>query len=581
MSTTKSNETLKSCYIPLGKSFPCVFVAFDNNAKRFAIELNSDRQTILQLDDSIQYFDNGTNLIHFYDNQITSLDIKTPIIDKIDFPNVMKSFVGKTLAKKTLKHNLLQLKKALAKHIKFKRSQLIIKHEDYSEFILAHINNKHPDLIDYNGNLYSGARLIQNPCNLNEIIVMGCFMDNNIIIFNIKTNKYRKLSDDDNYNAILPKSLLCRGHSVHIAPKFEDEKNNYIVSTGCIKDRNSKIAHFAIFDCQRMKFIKLTNDDSNNDSDHENDNDDDNDDENDLDLNTQFCIVDCSEKHLTHGYGCETILYEKWLILIGSSHKDTRNQLSIFELDNGDSKNNKNNHKHKYKYKYKYKFPKLVYSCKMKNRYFEHGLIYRKFQTRENKIELYIFGGLFSSFKKSFLGYSIDFNKIKNDFDSNIKNSNQFINKIDTSFFTKNLEKIGMHTGRWYSFSYSMIDGDYLIMTGGDQGDKYSNNQIFYFDFIGCNWYKCEKTLPTGLTAHKSIVISEYNSIHIFGQKMRDVGYNDPIHWKINLYDIISSLKWKAIRLIWIGYLKNSQNVKCKFSIVPKDIINYITSFCV
>lgn len=50
--------------------------------------------------------------------------------------------------------------------------------------------------------------LIQNRCNSNEILIMGGAMDNNIVIFNIKTNKYSKLSDNDNIKEYYQKHLL-------------------------------------------------------------------------------------------------------------------------------------------------------------------------------------------------------------------------------------------------------------------------------------------------------------------------------------------------------------------------------------
>ena len=40
-------------------------------------------------------------------------------------------------------------------------------------------------------------------------------------------------------------------------------------------------------------------------------------------------------------------------------------------------------------------------------------------------------------------------------------------------------------------------------------------------------------------------------------------------------------IKWYKIRLIWIGYYKNTKNKQCLFSKIPKDITLHILKFCV
>ena len=44
-------------------------------------------------------------------------------------------------------------------------------------------------------------------------------------------------------------------------------------------------------------------------------------------------------------------------------------------------------------------------------------------------------------------------------------------------------------------------------------------------------------------------------------------------------YSLLGSVAWITKRLIWIAYLKNDDNDKCLFVLLPKDIIRYILSF--
>lgn len=46
-----------------------------------------------------------------------------------------------------------------------------------------------------------------------------------------------------------------------------------------------------------------------------------------------------------------------------------------------------------------------------------------------------------------------------------------------------------------------------------------------------------------------------------------------------NVYKFEDLVEWKILRLVWIGFHKNSQNKRCYISLLPKDIVNHVTKF--
>ena len=108
-------------------------------------------------------------------------------------------------------------------------------------------------------------------------------------------------------------------------------------------------------------------------------------------------------------------------------------------------------------------------------------------------------------------------------------------------------------------------------------------NKIIYFDIKTKKWSECKIELPLKITGHSSIFHKSTQKIHIIG------GYKDKInidnmlniHWKLDVFDIITELKneWELERIIWIGYLKNMANKHCYFQLLSKNVVQLIISW--
>ena len=65
---------------------------------------------------------------------------------------------------------------------------------------------------------------------------------------------------------------------------------------------------------------------------------------------------------------------------------------------------------------------------------------------------------------------------------------------------------------------------------------------------------------------HVSSSSTSTNILYVFG-------------FQVGCYTVRHRIKWDVIRVIWIGFYKNTDNDDCKFDCVGKDTIMYMLQF--
>ena len=88
-------------------------------------------------------------------------------------------------------------------------------------------------------------------------------------------------------------------------------------------------------------------------------------------------------------------------------------------------------------------------------------------------------------------------------------------------------------------------------------------------------WSVIRDVLPQPICAHRSTL--EDNIIYIVGGSSDCKHFDpDPNIKQLNCINVKYNMNWQLIRLLWIAYYKQQQNV---FAKLPKDIVDKISSF--
>ena len=155
-------------------------------------------------------------------------------------------------------------------------------------------------------------------------------------------------------------------------------------------------------------------------------------------------------------------------------------------------------------------------------------------------------------------------------------------------------------------FSYHVYGSRYLILIGGNIGDREILDSIIYYDIQCESWHLFDYKLPYPLQKHTSVLCYDSNisnnylilcvmgGIKTLFETYRVVHDDVPAQGNILNYTswkfgVLEDIHWEIERLVWIGYFKNEINTKdmedkdietdCGFGKLPKDVILHIFKF--
>ena len=453
----------------------------------------------------------------------------------------------------------------------------------------------------------SDIGLIENPTNLDELLLIGGYHKQDIFVYNKNRDKFIKAShhtDDfnifgiNNYQHPICNVNVVSGVDDYTTIVMGTYSKNYcsfytvfdnILHRWCDlsipgKDRTGRIyGLFNVYDASTHDELKKE---------------------------LKYGKVGINKYHF-HKTGFCINRYKKWLVITGGDYP-CHNKVSIFEIGNQIERY----------------LPKLIFKFKVKNKMFQykyHGSVIISTTSdddddddvadgddddsnNKNIIKLLLFGGELQMFHKSFCQITLNFdqiNKLQNIKQTRSRNGIgielQQLNEIkkkaisidyhpNQSISIANAQSVATiyRMGRLFYFSYHLINSQYLIIIGGKTTKSYSvskrlhtSNKILVYNMRISKWCAYKYDLPDGIFGHKSIITQELNNcnvLHIMGG-CKDAYKNDQAsntYWKIK---VTLNIGWKIKRLLWIAYYKNVDNRKCLISTLPKDIVINILCF--
>ena len=289
-------------------------------------------------------------------------------------------------------------------------------------------------------------------------------------------------------------------------------------------------------------------------------------------------------------------VHKNYVMMIGDYDRDAhKSTVGIFEINYGTK-------------------PQLVNSFKLQE-FNPRWYVHHSRKTKDKNFVIISFMGGYSEFKTSFFEIGIDFSTInliksasscndesKKENASNIySNDNSNENGNDNDEFVcinycpvigeqykeqskqwRNYHSYQEYT--WRGFSNILIDNRYLLVFGGqlefDENydvDRHETGCFICYDYKKSTWQKLKCRLPRGML-NLAVILMKYNDklyLHVGGGQYRAVWLvSSASHFK---YLIRMIDTWKQIRIVWIGYYKNTN--KCLITKLSKDVVAYICSY--
>ena len=130
-----------------------------------------------------------------------------------------------------------------------------------------------------------------------------------------------------------------------------------------------------------------------------------------------------------------------------------------------------------------------------------------------------------------------------------------------------------------FDFKVHYVDQKYLLIMGGffQSLEPYKQyqipNKIVAFHFETRKWSVLDIILPVQFDKERFLTLQLKNKVLIAQKK--PISNGTCMFWQLQL-NLCACVKWEIERLVWLGYLKNSDNAMCLFDSLPKDIILYI-----
>ena len=462
--------------------------------------------------------------------------------------------------------------------------------------------------------------LIQNPCNLNEIFIIGAKDMNNIYIYNQNTDTFKK-NTNDNLTSILspyPHSTIGK------CSAFQCYKSNSIIVLGCFQCVHTvNIAFYSVFNSKSLTFDKVT---TNVNVKHKDGKDIDSEKKINFSISRNvkaiYYTYATSDNIQRNGINCEMDtkclpfwnndsgfnVYKNYLIF---SHECT---VGIFDI--------KDEHN-----------PKLIMYIYVPHHGGFHGLViiptististinYKKNSKKNDHdiVKLLVFGGFGNKLLSSFVEYNIDFKELEiqsrkekfgivthvvvdKDLDRKKNLDKLVLSKIiketssDELLKMLNFDQLKIEAQKktfhvhdpnlemeYGILGYNLYNSRYLMiydMFGCD--NLMPMNTMIIFDFQTKIW-----TIHTDIWPEKlwckghALIKSTYDGMLL--QTMGGSHYDTYQATTSNLFIKLSAkLDWSIERLLWIAYFKNDKQLQyqlCPLATLPKDIILLVLKF--
>ena len=474
------------------------------------------------------------------------------------------------------------------------------------------------------------AATIQNPCNMNEIFVIGAEKMSNIYIYNRSTDTFSKNKNDD-LTSILstyPQSEIRKCYSVQC-----DNSNSIIVlgtfKSHCHVRNNFYTSFYSIFNSKSLTFDKVA-----------------------TNIKRKYIIKDTSTdagKNININITRNgKAVYNTCALLFEESYMSQMNGTNINNIDSKincqiatqylpfwNEQSRFNVYKNYLIFSHELTIgiydikdehnPKLIMYINVCYNFRYHGMVIIPSIASDtgnmNIVKLLAFGGYGNEFLSSFVEYKLNFDELEieskkekfgiatnvtvdkdkdvdiNDIDkynldklSNIitqTNSVELSKMLNIDQFTIEAQKKYFavvhpdHPMRYGIFGCNLYNSRYLMIY--DLYDSYgatAANTMITFDFQSKIWTIHNDIWPAKLWRKgHALIQSKYDGV--FLQTMGGLDYSKHRRTASHLVIKLSlNVDWSIERLLWIAYLKNDQQSQlCPLATLPKDIILLILKF--